>query len=88
MGQRRPGKAAHIVLPRNDAWARDLLKKSSAEFEIVDVSRGFRGKLSAKLQRVKETPTLIVESEPPEIYEGVTAISTGLTRMALLLVRV
>ncbi len=73
--QRLPGKTTHVVLPKNDTLARDLLKKSGAKFELVDLSGSLRGKLSAKLQHVKETPTLIVESNPPERYEGVAAIS-------------
>ncbi len=78
--QRLPGKTTHIVFSKNDALARDMLKKSSAQFELVDLSGGFRGKLSAKLQHVKETPTLIVESNPPERYEGVTSISQYLAK--------
>ena len=54
---------------------RELLKKSSAQFELVDLSGSLPGRLSARLQHVKKTPTLIVESNPPERYEGLTATS-------------
>jgi hypothetical protein len=78
--QTLPGKTTQIVLPRNDALGRDMLKKFSAEFELVDLSRRIRGKLSAKLQHVKQTPTLIVDSNPPDKYEDVTAISQYLAK--------
>ena len=54
---------------------KDLLKKSGIDFETVDLSKGLRTRISAKLQHVSETPTLIVESSPPKRYEGVKAIT-------------
>lgn len=73
--QRLPGKSVQVISSKEDSMVKDLLKKSGIDFETVDLSRGLRTRISARLQHVSETPTLIVENNPPKRYEGVKAIT-------------
>jgi hypothetical protein len=62
-------------LPPQDAQAKDFLKKSGVEFDLVDLSKGTRVKIMARLRGVTETPTLLDESSSSRRYVGLTGIS-------------
>lgn len=62
-------------LPRQDALAKDLLKKSGLKFDLVDLSNGIGTRLGARLKGVTQTPTLIDGNSPSRSYIGVREIS-------------
>ncbi len=64
-----------FILPPQDAQAKDLLKKSGFDFDLVDLSKGMRTGLIARIRGVKETPTLEVGHGSARRYVGLKAIS-------------
>ena len=66
-------------LPREDAYARDLLKSSGVDFELVDLSAGIGPRLRARLQGVRQTPTLLDRDRSPQLYAGMKEISDYVT---------
>lgn len=68
-----------VSLTPQDRLAKEILTKSKILFEVVDLSGRGRG-LAARIRRVKETPTLIVEGSSRRKYEGVQAIQEYLSR--------
>jgi glutaredoxin len=66
-------------LPEQDSFARNMLRRSGFQFELIDLSRGMRAKFSGRLNGIKQTPTLLVGTSPSKRYEGVKEISQFLT---------
>ena len=62
-------------LTPQDAQAKDFLKKSGVEFDLIDLSKGMRVKIRARLRGVTETPTVLDENSPSRRYVGLTGIS-------------
>lgn len=58
-----------------DFRAKDILKRSGIEFDLVDLSRGIKTNLFARIRGVKETPTLEVGESSGKRYVGLKAIS-------------
>ncbi len=75
-----PWENAHTVRTvsvqssEQDELAKRLLQKANVSYELVDLSKGFRTELRARLHGVKDTPTLWVETGPVKVYAGVKAI--------------
>ena len=67
-------KTEFSLLP-HDSQAKDLLTKNGIRFDLVDLSKGMKAGLVAKLRRIKETPTLEVEQSSVRRYVGLKAIS-------------
>lgn len=62
-------------LSQQDALAKNVLRKSGEQFELIDLSKGVRVKLKRTLSGNKQTPTLLVETSPSKRYVGVKEIS-------------
>jgi hypothetical protein len=66
-------------LSHQDSLAKNMLRKSGFQFELVDLSKGIRTRLKGALSGIKQTPTLLVETSPSKRYVGVEEISQYLT---------
>ena len=62
-------------LPPQDAQAKDYLTKNGVDFDLVDLSKGMKSGLIARIRGVKETPTLQVGKGHVKRYVGLKAIS-------------
>ncbi len=65
-----------------DGQAKDILTKKGIDFELVDLSRGLKASLIARVRGIGETPTLQVETGPIKGIVGLKAISDWLGRPA------
>ena len=61
-----------------DEQAKDILTKKAIDFELVDLSRGLKAGLIAKVRGIGETPTLQVETGPVRRHVGLKAITDWL----------
>jgi hypothetical protein len=62
-------------LSPQDAHAKQIVTRSGIEFDLVDVSKSVRARLTGKLSGIKQTPTLLVETSPSRRYVGLQEIS-------------
>ena len=58
-----------------DIRARDILRRSGIEFDLVDLSKGVKTSLVARIHGVKETPTLEIRESALKRCVGLKAIS-------------
>ena len=63
------------TLKREEAEARERLKREGIKFETIDLSKGFRHRAKAGFKGITVTPTLLDAHSPGKWYIGTKAIS-------------
>ena len=69
-------------LSQEDAMAKNMLRQSGLQFDLVDLSKGVRAKFKGTMSDIKQTPTLLVETSPTRRYVGFKEISRYLTEQS------
>ena len=68
-----------FTLLTQDAQAKDFLMKSGVDFDLVDLSKGAKARIVARIRGVRETPTLEVRQGSVKRYVGLKSISEYLS---------